>query len=564
MGATLWGPVLRPFAGVGRHEASKGTPPPGAGVVWFGGAGMRPRGVAVELVLGALVLGALVLGSLVWVTRLGLARAATEEVGLQPSATLRQLGDAAGLEVGAAVAWEPLRNDSAYAALAGSQFHVLTPENALKWAPIEHTAGMRDLSRADELLAFAQAHDQQLRGHALVWDLEIPSWVEVSDKQMLVTAQQAHLDRTVRAYAGRIPVWDVVNEALDERGQLKSTPLMRHVGAGYIAEAFHAAHRADPAARLFYNEHAVLWPGLKADGLDRLVDQLLAAKVPIHGVGLQSHLDLVPDGPLDWDGIEAHIQALGARGVTVHLTEIDVRVAQLDGSQQGRWLAQAQALHRLVDICRRQPACTRITFWGIGDRYSWVDRDIGPDDPLPWDDDLRQKPALAAVREALQAKPWSVCGQPQIAHGDLEADNAVIGATCDSCQVARSQAAARGPGLGLRVSERTDTWQGPQVHLTDVVSEGLSWRLGSHVRVREGAPLKLTLRIVDGAGTRYVSLSETVGTGAWQELSAVHRFSLTAPIHSVSLYVEGPPAGVDIDLDDLTVQVRCQGASSTG
>ena len=477
-------------------------------------------------------------------------------------APLRELADAAGLTIGAAVAWEPLRTDPGYAALAAEQFHVLTPENALKWAPIEHTQGSRDLSRAHDVLGFAESNGQAVRGHALVWDLEIPSWVDVGDKGALVAAQSAHLDATVREHAGRIAVWDVVNEALDEGGQLKLTPLLRHVGPDHIADAFRAAHRADPAARLFYNDYAVLWPGDKAAGLDRLVDRLLSQAVPVHGVGLQSHLHLLPDAGLDWAGIEAHIQALGARGLEVHLSEIDVRVADLDGSRQGRWLAQAQAVHHLVDICRRQPACTQVTFWGITDRYSWVDRVIGPDDPLLWDDELREKPALQAVREALAGKPWSGCAQQRLEHGDLEAGSHRFGTT--GGQVARTPAAAHGGEHGLRVSERSEGWQGPEVDLTEVVSEGLDWKLGGWVRAAEGAQLKLTLRIDDGAGTRYVSLAEARSTGAWQALSAVHRFSLTAPVQRVAMYVEGPPAGIDIDLDDVAVQVVCVATASTG
>jgi len=467
---------------------------------------------------------------------------------------LRALADKAGLVVGAAVSWEPLQQDPGYAALAARHFHVLTPENALKWAPIEHTEGARDTRRIDDIARFAARNGQSLRGHTLVWDLEIPSWVDTADAHALDAALVSHMRATLSENRGRVGVWDVVNEALADDGQRAPTVLHNALGEPHIAQAFRLARAEDPDAKLFYNDYGVLWPGPKADGLLRLVDSLQAQDVPIDGVGLQSHVHLVPEGRLDHAGIRANLKRLGERGLELHLSEVDVRVADLAGGHTGRLLAQAQAVYGLVDACLDEPACTTVTFWGISDRYSWVDRTIGPDDPLLWDDDLVPKPALFAVQDALRGKPWRGCTD-SLVEGSFEAGAAGFSSTGGRASVERG-----GTSEGrhrLVVTDRTEAWHGPQVDASEWLAEGLDYRISAKVKVPKGAPVNATLRIEDAAGTRYVSVAAAQGTGAWQALSGVVALDLHAPVGSVHWYVEGPPPGQDIELDGVVATVAC-------
>ena len=59
-------------------------------------------------------------------------------------------------------------------------------------------------------------------------------------------------------YAGQVFAWDVVNEALDQNGNVRDSlwynhPGIRLSGKGttYIEQAFRWAHTADPQALLF-------------------------------------------------------------------------------------------------------------------------------------------------------------------------------------------------------------------------------------------------------------------------------------------------------------------------
>ena len=64
-----------------------------------------------------------------------------------------------------------------------------------------------------------------------------------------------HVQGVVRHFAGRVAVWDVVNEAVMPNGSLRKSFWMRNLGPGYVAEAFKWAKQADASAKLYYNDY---------------------------------------------------------------------------------------------------------------------------------------------------------------------------------------------------------------------------------------------------------------------------------------------------------------------
>src|SRR5580704_17888386 len=91
------------------------------------------------------------------------ARAATTPAGGQSgqqapaSDSLRDLAAAIGLRVGSAIIPQDI-NIPAWAAVAASQFSVVTPGNEMKWQVVEPTQGTFDWTGADNLMAFAKAN----------------------------------------------------------------------------------------------------------------------------------------------------------------------------------------------------------------------------------------------------------------------------------------------------------------------------------------------------------------------------------------------------------------------
>jgi endo-1,4-beta-xylanase len=317
---------------------------------------------------------------------------------LQASGTLRASAARSGLVIGAAAFPEGLK-DERYAGVLGREFNALTPENAMKWGPI-HPEPMRwNFEPADRLVAFAAAHQMKVKGHALLWHDMLPRYVKGLPAEELRHAVHEHIRTLVGRYKGRVYAWDVVNEALGDAGGLRPSVFREKLGEGYIAEAFRIAHEADPEALLIYNDYGCEGAGSKSDRQYTLLRGLKEAGVPVHGVGLQMHIQAA-HAPRVQD-VSANIERLGALGLRVYISEMDIRLRGLTTPWPERLELQSKICRELIGACVRQRSFDGITFWGFTDAHSWINQEHGKDRPLLFDQDYAPKPAYFAVREAL-------------------------------------------------------------------------------------------------------------------------------------------------------------------
>ncbi|MER6629368.1 endo-1,4-beta-xylanase [Streptomyces sp. NPDC000987] len=309
---------------------------------------------------------------------------------------LRDLGAAKGKIVGTAVTGSKLTGT--YGDIAGTQFSSLTPGNAMKWESVEPTQGSFNWTEADQIVAFAEAHDQQVRGHTLVWHSQNPSWLTNGSwtSAQLRSLLQNHISTEVGHYKGRIAAWDVVNEPFNEDGTYRSSLWYNGLGADYMADALTWAHAADPAAKLYINDYNVEGVNAKSTALYNLVKSLKDRGVPIDGVGLQAHLILgqVPST------LQQNIQRFADLGVDVAITELDVRMALPADSAK---LAQQAADYKsVVAACVAVARCVNVTVWGFADSDSWVPGTFpGYGAATPYDDNYAPKPAYYSIAEAL-------------------------------------------------------------------------------------------------------------------------------------------------------------------
>lgn len=344
---------------------------------------------------------------------------------LEPGASC-SLGEAAaqaGIYVGAAVD-SGLPADQV--ADVETHFTAVTTENAFKWSEMEPVQGAVDFSRTDAFVAWARARGLRLRAHALFWHrLQVPTWVRpqvesAPDPAATLRALMAErVDAVVGRYRGQIAVWDVVNEPLAVFGSgfdLADGPLSPEnffytaLGVDYIAEAFTRAHRADPRARLFLNE--IVWDPRrgddKAEALLALVTELRRRRVPIHGIGIQTHGMLGVDSPFfpgSTAAFREYLDAFRPLRVKVEITELDVRLPLL-AAEPDPLAAQAERYARAVAACAQVRHCTGVTVWGLRDPDTWLDAypltsATAPNQPLLLDDAGMPKPAYVAVRDAL-------------------------------------------------------------------------------------------------------------------------------------------------------------------
>ena len=313
---------------------------------------------------------------------------------------LRNAAAQAGKWVGAAVQSSLLRDDPTYAATFAKHFDYVTAEWEMKWDPIQREPGVYDFSGGDRIVRFAESHGMNVKGHALLWHQATPAWVEELSTPELRIAVEDHIRTVVQHYRGRVAVWDVVNEAIDDStGGLRDTVFLRGLGPGYIAEAFRRAREADPEALLVYNDYGGEGLGLKSNAIYSLVKGLKESGVPIDGVGLQMHISAA-DYPRAGE-IRANVARLADLGLLVNISEMDVQIRTLGGDAATRLQRQREVYREVVGACVSRPRCHAVTFWGFTDAHSWIDDFFGEDDPLLFDDQYRAKPAFFGVEDAL-------------------------------------------------------------------------------------------------------------------------------------------------------------------
>jgi endo-1,4-beta-xylanase len=118
-----------------------------------------------------------------------------------------------------------------------------------------------DFTQADRVVGFARVRGMKVRGHTLVWGWSNPPWLTSQrfNAEQLSSLLHEQITRVVGHYRGQVFAWDVLNEAIDERGQLRSSIWYEQPGIGmagkstaYIEQVFRRAHAVDPNALLFY------------------------------------------------------------------------------------------------------------------------------------------------------------------------------------------------------------------------------------------------------------------------------------------------------------------------
>jgi endo-1,4-beta-xylanase len=321
-------------------------------------------------------------------------------------------------------------------ALVKQQFSSITPENDMKWERIHPRAdaGLAgyNFEAADKYVEFGEKNHMFIIGHCLVWHSQVPRWVfqdtegKPLTRDALLQRMHDHIAAVVGRYKGRVHGWDVVNEALNEDGTLRKSQWYNIIGEDFIAQAFKFAAEADPKAELYYNDYNLEYEA-KRNGAIELVKKLQQQGVKITAIGTQSHHKI--DRP-SIQQIDDTFKAFKELGIKVAVTELDVdllpavtRQPTADISVRAEATAnsdpytaglpdemQKALSKRYADIfavyLKYKGLLTRVTFWGVTDRYSWLNNFPAPgrtNYPLLFDREGKPKTAFDAVIQEIKA-----------------------------------------------------------------------------------------------------------------------------------------------------------------
>ena len=150
------------------------------------------------------------------------------------------------------------------------------------------------------------------------------------------------------------------------------------------------------------------------EGVLRLLERLKSRRVPIHGLGVQSHIG---SGNYDYstgfdtareDTWRGFLDDVVSLDLSLSITEFDVHDKNLPADIETRDREVAELARRYLDIMFSYSQTKDILVWGMADQYSWYQEHWVREDgvakrPTPYDENFQPKPLRQAIADALIA-----------------------------------------------------------------------------------------------------------------------------------------------------------------
>ncbi|KAH9655658.1 GH10 domain-containing protein [Citrus sinensis] len=241
--------------------------------------------------------------------------------------------------------------NTAYQNWFTSRFKVTAFEDEMKWYSTEASPGREDYSASDAMLQFAKNHNIAVRGHNIFWDdpQYQPGWVNSLSPSDLSKAADKRINSVTSRYKGQVIAWDVVNE------NLHFSFFESKLGQNASGVFFNRVHSLDGATTLFMNDYNTIEDSRDGKATPAMYLQKLRqiSEFPGNqnlriGIGLESHFS-TPNIPY----MRASIDTLGATGLPIWLTEVDVQSSP----------NQAQYLEQILREAHAHPKVQGIVVW---------------------------------------------------------------------------------------------------------------------------------------------------------------------------------------------------------
>ena len=327
---------------------------------------------------------------------------------------LRVLAEAKGRRFGTAAVWSGyLQTDPRLREVYRREAGVIVPDTELKWSWTRPSAATANWWGTDQLLLFCENANIAFHGHNLAWEEDNPAWT-----RSVITSANAepflrqHVRAVMTRYGSRMISCDVVNEPIwlghDKPGGLRNGIWLETLGEAYIDIAFDEAHRIAPNVLLVLNEAAIETTipedQKRREAFLKLLDRLKQRNVPVQSIGIESHLSTI--SAVDDGDFTGFLKELGSRRLPVQISELDMSDSHETGSIAERDRKVAEAYYRYLTIALRDPGVQSVKTWELWDGRTKPKGD--PDKfprPMPFDINLKRKPAWGAIARAFREAP---------------------------------------------------------------------------------------------------------------------------------------------------------------
>lgn len=307
-----------------------------------------------------------------------------------------------------------------------------------------------DYSRAEKILDYIYNWNSEnpdkiikIRGHVLVWHSQTPEWwfhedydaskpyidTDTMNKRLewYIKTMAEHFTGKDSKYKGMFYGWDVVNEAVSDGGARyrnsgeNSSWWAVYQSNEFIINAFRYANKyMDPEVELYYNDYNEFNATKRAGIVQLLTDVREAEGTRIDGMGMQGHYQTM--GIPTMEEFAASARAFAEVVGKVQVTELDLGASGFydgtDATREAEFSTQAYRYKEFYDtvkgLCAEGVNITNITFWGVVDKYSWLQtaNSVGGGSdgtkkqcPLLFDDDYQIKPAFWAFADDSKLTP---------------------------------------------------------------------------------------------------------------------------------------------------------------
>jgi len=275
------------------------------------------------------------------------------------------------------------------------------------WRGYEWERGKPNHGYTERVVAWCQEHGIVCKGHPLVWDhpASSPEWLPDDFDEIERLSKQRVRD-IVQRFAGRIDIWDVVNEPThlepSSPNKTKMAAWGTHIGAvAYTALHLKVAREANPKATLLVNDYRT------DDAYLRILQQLKdeQGRWLFDVVGIQSHMHGgVWSASRTWQVCERFAQL----GLPLHFTETTiVSGPRIDRERWGETTPegeerQAEATARFYTLLFSHPAVQAITWWDFSDDGAWMGA------PAGWlRRDMSPKPVYERMLGLIKGEWWT-------------------------------------------------------------------------------------------------------------------------------------------------------------